>query len=138
MRTGIVIGSILLLIAVMVSCQSEQQVEYYRYYSAGAAVYQNHCQNCHGDKGQGLAALIPPLTDTAYLKTNKKYLACCLKNGLDGKITVNHIAFDGKMPATELSPIEIAQVLTYVTNSFGNKAGLMSTDDVERDLKKCK
>ncbi|MES2277365.1 MAG: cytochrome c [Bacteroidota bacterium] len=138
MRTYSIIASLLLLIAVMVSCQNEQQVEYNRYYSAGAAVYQTHCQNCHSDKGQGLAALIPPLTDSIYLKINKKQLACYLQNGLSGKITVNHIEFDSKMPAAGLSPIEVAQVLTYITNSFGNNGGLVNTEDVERDLKKCK
>ncbi|MFD2146934.1 hypothetical protein [Mucilaginibacter antarcticus] len=42
------------------------------------------------------------------------------------------------MPAVDLAPIEIAQVLTYITNSFGNNLGLITGQDVEVDLKACK
>lgn len=137
MRNSLVIGLLSAIIVIIASCQNEQQVDYNRYYSAGAAVYQSHCQNCHGDKGEGLAALIPPLTDTLFLKTNKHQIACYLENGLKGKITIHNKEFDSQMPATSLSPIEIAQVLTYVANSFGNKAGLITNDEVEKDLKVC-
>lgn len=137
MRALLIIGSFLMAILVVASCQDEQQVNYNRYYSAGAAIYQSHCQNCHGDKGEGLAALIPPLTDSVFLKTNRRQLACYLQNGLNGKINVLNKEFNGVMPSTSLSPIEIAQVLTYVTNSFGNKAGLINNDEVAKDLKGC-
>lgn len=137
MRTLLIVGSFFTIILIVASCQSEQQVDYNRYYSAGAAVYQSHCQNCHGDKGEGLAALIPPLTDAAFLKTNQHQLACYLENGLNGKIIIHNTEFNGVMPSTGLSPIEIAQVLTYVTNSFGNKAGLVNNDEIAKDLKGC-
>ena len=137
MRTLFIVGSFLIAILVIASCQDEQRVDYNRYYSAGAAVYQSHCQNCHGDKGEGLAALIPPLTDSVFLKTHRHQLACYLQNGLNGKINIHNKEFSGVMPSTSLSPIEIAQVLTYVTNSFGNKAGLINNDEVAKDLKGC-
>jgi len=137
MKTLLIAGSFFITMLIIASCQSEQQVDYNRYYSAGAAVYQSRCQNCHGDKGEGLAALIPPLTDTVFLKANRHQIACYLENGLKGKITIHNKEFNGIMPSTGLSPIEIAQVLTYVTNSFGNKAGLINSDEVEKDLKGC-
>jgi len=138
MKALIAIFSFLALVTAAVSCQGPQQIEFNRYYSAGAAVYQTHCQNCHGDKGQGLAELMPPLTDSVYLKANKGQLACYLQKGLKGKITVNGKTFESQMPASDLSPIEIAQVLTYVTNSFGNKGGLINSDEAEKDLKSCR
>lgn len=138
MRAIFVISAFLVVIGLMASCQTEQQIEFNRYYSAGAAVYQAHCQNCHGDKGQGLAALIPPLTDTAYLKRNRAVLPCALQLGVSGKITVSGKEFEGQMPAAQLTPIEIAEVLTYVTNSFGNKQGLITDTEVEKGLKVCK
>ena len=130
---GKIIGGICLLafFAMIYSCQSDASIEYSRYYSAGAVVYHDHCRNCHGDKGEGLNGLIPPLTDTMLLKSNKNKLACQLKNGLSGKITVAGKAFDGTMPASDLSPIEIAQVITYVGNSFGNKQGVFTDDMVQ-------
>lgn len=138
MRAVWIIGAFLATVIIIASCQSAEDIEFARHYSAGAAEYQTHCQNCHGDKGQGLAALIPPLTDTIYISKNKEMLACLLNKGIKGKITVAGKEFEGEMPPTELTPMEIAQVLTYVGNSFGNKVGLISSDAVERDLKKCR
>lgn len=121
------------------SCQSEQQLNYARYYTVGKALYEQHCQNCHAADGSGLEELIPPLTDTAYLKSNKKDLACIIRYGLEGEIIVNGIKYDKPMPAEgHLAPIEIAQIITYITNSFGNSQGLYDVNDAERDLKECR
>jgi mono/diheme cytochrome c family protein len=131
-------GILLLLIVMFFSCQNDGQVEFSRYYSGGSAIYQARCQNCHGAKGEGLQELIPPLTDSAYLKKNKNTLACFLKNGLKGKISINNKVFEGEMPADSLAPIEIAKVLTYVSNSFGNKLGTINLQQVQADLTKCR
>jgi mono/diheme cytochrome c family protein len=135
-----VTGGICFLLAILVySCQTEADITFSRYYSTGSVIYQGKCQNCHGKDGQGLSALMPPLTDTAYLSANKKSLACFIKYGLQKKlIIVNKKAFEGDMPAMDLAPIEIAEVLTYVTNSFGNNQGLITGDQVANDLKECK
>ena len=125
------------LAVLVISCQSEDQVEFNRYFSAGSAVYQVHCQNCHGAKGEGLQGLIPSLSDSAYLKSNKHQLACFVKNGLKGQINVSGKQFEGEMPPNDLAPVEIAQVLTYVTNSFGNKSATITTELANVDLAKC-
>ncbi|MEO3406976.1 cytochrome c [Mucilaginibacter sp. CAU 1740] len=133
------IGTLILLVGVIVtSCQSDQEMEFNRYYTAGSLVYQQHCQNCHGDKGQGLQSLIPPLTDSTYLKNNKAKLACIVKNGLEGKVTINGRLFDDQMQGDDLTPLEIAKVLTYISNSYGNKLGTMNLEQVQSDLKNCK
>ncbi len=135
-----VIGSIsfLLTLFFIVSCESETSIEFKRYYSVGAEVYQTHCQNCHGINGQGLAALIPPLNDSLFLRKNKAALACYIRSGLKGTITINGRAFDDAMPANDLSPMELAQALTYVCNSFGNKLNVINQEQVEADLADCK
>jgi mono/diheme cytochrome c family protein len=122
----------------IVSCQSDAQIEFQRYYSNGNLIYQTHCQNCHGANGEGLQALIPPLNDTSYIKTNKSALACYIKNGVKGKIAISSRNFEGEMPASELAPVEIASVLTFISNSFGNKSGMVKSEQVEEDLKDCK
>jgi mono/diheme cytochrome c family protein len=129
--------SILIIPGMFTSCQSDEQIEFQRYYSSGSLVYQIHCQNCHGAHGEGLLALIPPLTDSAYLKANKNVLACLVKYGTKGKVTIQNKAFEGTMPPNNLSPIEIANVLTYVTNSFGNKLGTINNQQVTGDLGRC-
>jgi mono/diheme cytochrome c family protein len=126
------------IILVIVSCQSDENIEFKRYYSSGALVYQQHCQNCHGANGEGLSALIPPITDSVYLKNNKNSLACFITSGLKGPITIKGKTFDDAMPASDLSPIEVAQVLTYIGNSFGNKLNTINEQAVQADLAKCK
>ncbi|MFD1255466.1 c-type cytochrome [Mucilaginibacter terrae] len=133
-----VIAILLLVVAALVySCQSESEIEYMRYYTSGQELYKTRCQNCHGAQGEGLAALIPPLSDSAYLKTNRTKLACYVQNGLKLPLLVNGKAYNGQMPASGLAPIEIAQVLTYVQNSFGNKLGLHNVAQVNGELEKC-
>ncbi|MCC8426161.1 cytochrome c [Mucilaginibacter sp. UR6-11] len=134
-----IISAIGLLIAVLFfSCQTEDEITFARYYSTGSVVYQNKCQNCHGKDGQGLSALMPPLTDSVFLKANKALLPCIVKYGAKGKLMIiNQHPFEGNMPPVDLAPIEIAEVLTYVTNSFGNKAGVVTAQQVEADLSKC-
>ena len=139
LTTGTVIGCLLalLIIGVFVSCQSEGQIEFSRYFANGDLIYQERCQNCHGVHGEGLQALIPPLNDSAYLKTNISRLPCSIKNGLKGKIVVNNKSFEGEMLPIDLPPVEIAEVLTYINNSFGNKTGTVNVQEVELILRKC-
>ncbi|MES2107827.1 MAG: cytochrome c [Bacteroidota bacterium] len=138
MKAGI-IGIISVFLTLLIaSCEDSGKVEFNRYYANGSAVYQQHCQNCHGASGEGLRGLMPPLTDSIYLKNNKSMLACFIKNGLKGRITISNKQFEGEMPASGLAPVEIAQVLTYINNSFGNKAGTFTTERVNADLNKCK
>ena len=128
----------LLLATVLVSCQSESEIEYKRYYTIGKSVYQNQCKNCHAENGEGLGGLIPSLQKADYLSKNKIKLACMVQNGLQGLIVVNGKFYNGKMPAqTQLAPIEIAEVITYITNSFGNKQGVYGLEKVSLDLGKC-
>ena len=130
--------SFFLILFFIVSCENEGSLEFKRYYSNGAAVYQAHCQNCHGTNGEGLSALIPPLTDSVYLRKNKVSLACLIKFGLKGEITVKGKIFNETMPANDLSPMETAQVLTYISNSFGNKIGIINEQQAQADLRRCR
>lgn len=120
------------------SCQNEEKIEFSRYYTAGSLIYQNYCQNCHGQNGEGLSALIPPVTDSVYLHASRSKLPCFVKSGLKGLIKINHKIYDDQMPPQDLTPIEIAEVLTYITNSFGNKLGVVNEQEVSVNLAACK
>ena len=134
------IGGVIVFIAILsiIACQSDENLDFKRYYSSGALVYQQHCQNCHGDNGEGLSALIPPLSDSSYLRKNLGSLSCYIKNGLKSPITIKGKTFEDAMPANDLSPIEIAEVLTYIGNSFGNKLNTIDEQSVQNNLTSCK
>ncbi|MFM6953769.1 MAG: c-type cytochrome [Sphingobacteriaceae bacterium] len=138
-KNKFVIFGILSIIGVFFyACQSETDITYARYYTVGKQLYESHCGNCHGNTGGGLAMLYPPLTDSRFLKQNKTKLACFIKNGLQGQIIVSGKNYEGIMPAeSTLSNIEIAEIITYITNSFGNKQGIYPYQKVSADLKKC-
>jgi mono/diheme cytochrome c family protein len=138
MKLKIIIGLGLVCIAFIISCQTDDQLEFNRYYSNGRTIYQSKCQNCHGAKGEGLLALIPPLTDSVYLKSHKDSLACIIKYGLSKYINVSGRSFEGQMPVNDLPSVEIASALTYITNSFGNKMGTITSQQVDSDLSGCR
>lgn len=126
------------LATIIYSCQNAAQVKQDVYYVNGRDLYIKHCQNCHGSKGEGLGTLTPPLTDTIFLKENKEKLSCFIKNGIKDTITVNGQKYEGTMPAfPELYDIDIAQLMVYLTNSFGNKQGMYTPEQVASDLKSC-
>lgn len=139
MKNSLLISFFAALIVFLASCQSESELNYIRYYTAGKQLYEANCQNCHNQDGSGLAMLYPPLTDSVFLKKNKDQLACIIKNGLNGKIEVAGKIYEGEMPGQkQLSDIEVAEIITYITNSFGNKQGLYDAQAVNADLKACK
>ncbi len=121
------------------ACQSEQAIRTAQYTVNGQKLYVSHCQNCHGAKGEGLGGLYPPLTDSIYLINHREQLACIVKRGLSGPIVINGQQFDTEMPPNpHLTPIEIAYVLTYIGNSFGNKMGIYTLDEVQEALVECR
>lgn len=119
--------------------ESEADVTYFQYLANGADLYKKNCENCHGTKGEGFQNLYPALTDTSYLRENKSKLACMIKYGMSDSLKVNGKWYQEKMPAhTELGPIDIAQIIVYVTNHFGNKQGFYDYKKVQQDLLNCK
>ena len=124
--------------SIIYSCQSAGEIEFAAYKSNGKDIYIKYCQNCHGQNGEGLGELAPPLTDSTFLKENKQQLACFIKNGANQPMVVNGKTYHEKMPAfTQLENIDIAQVITYITNTYGNNQGIYKHEAVENDLKNC-
>jgi len=137
MRNKLLYGffGIITVCILIVSCQSSEEIQQARYYVNGKMAYETHCQNCHGAKGEGLGLLIPPLTDTTFISNNLNSIAGMIKYGVSGEMTINGKVYNGEMPAeTHLTPVEITYIINYIGNSFGNKIGLYTQDQVQRDL----
>ncbi|AFC25726.1 c-type cytochrome [Saprospira grandis] len=107
-------------------------------YGDGAMLYEKHCANCHGDQGEGLEELIPPLAQADALMQAGTAAACWVRYGLHGPILVNGQEFDNEMPENKaLSAVEITNVLNYVRNSWGNKGEFLQLDQVQEQLLNC-
>jgi nitrite reductase (NO-forming) len=98
----------------------------------GKNVYKNLCQACHQPDGNGMKGVFPPLTKSDYFAADPNKAISAIVHGLSGKITVNGEVFNSAMPAQSLSDEEVANVVTYLLNSFGNKGGEVSPDQVKK------
>ena len=96
----------------------------------GAGVFANNCQACHQATGQGVPDAFPPLAKSDYLNGDKIRAIKTVTGGLETKLTVNGHEFNGVMPAWSLSDEEIADVLTYVYNTWGNSGLEVTPDEV--------
>lgn len=98
----------------------------------GKKVYDLYCLACHQADGGGVPRMNPPLTKTSYVLGDKKALINIVLKGLDEPIEINGETYTNVMaPHDFLKDQEIADVLTYVRNSFGNKASLVSAAEVK-------
>lgn len=125
------------LLLALIGCQNEVDIKTAQYSVNGQKVYITHCQNCHGEKGEGLGNLYPPLTDTNFLDKNHQKLACMIKYGSTGELEVAGKKFNNTMPASNLSAIDIAYVLTYINTKINKRKEIFSLADVEKQLKNC-
>jgi nitrite reductase (NO-forming) / hydroxylamine reductase len=92
--------------------------------AAGRKVYQNVCQACHGPEGKGLPGAFPPVADSDWIEQNPDKLVGAILNGLSGPIVVNGQNFNAVMPPMAyLSDEDVANVLTFVLNSWDNPGG---------------
>ena len=94
-----------------------------------------YCNSCHMENGQGLGRLIPPLAKSDYIVENRATLPRILKYGLNGPVTVNGVEFNQPMPANpKLTDLEIAEILTYVGNTWGNKMDSFTLEEVNQSF----
>ncbi len=97
----------------------------------GASVFANNCQACHQATGEGVPDAFPPLAKSDYLNGDKIRAIKTVTGGLETKLTVNGHEFNGVMPAWSLSDEEIADVLTYAYNTWGNSGLEVTPDEVK-------
>lgn len=135
---SLAIGGLILLLHLLFSCSSDLSIETMQYATNGKKLYATHCQNCHGSKGEGLGQLYPPLTDVGFLKEHRSQLACIVKNGMSGEIEVAGVLYNQQMPGVpELTAIDIAYLLTYVTTFFGDSKTHFTQREIESYLTSC-
>lgn len=108
-------------------------------FNLGKEIYtkEGYCITCHQADGKGLTASgFPPLTGTPWVTGNEDRLIKIALKGLLGPLDVAGKKYPGQVPMTPFGGLlkdnEIAAVLTYVRNSFGNKASAISPEKVKQ------
>ena len=99
---------------------------------AGATVYTTNCAGCHAAAGTGLAGQFPPLAGNSFVTGDKNKVIGVVLNGLSSKIEVNGTTYNSPMPAWkgQLTNKQIADVITYIRNAWGNKGTTVTEADV--------
>ncbi len=102
--------------------------------NAGKALYTGTCSVCHQDSGAGMPGVFPPLAKSDYLAghSNEEIIKVVL-SGLNGPLKVNGQDYNSVMPPmSQLTDDEVANILTYVKNSWDNAGCRISKDDVTK------
>lgn len=91
----------------------------------GAKIYQAKCQGCHQPNGLGDGAIYPPLGGSEWVTGDTAALSQIILNGVMGPIEVAGRTWNGAMPgqATGMTDADLAALLTYIRNTFGNETG---------------
>jgi glucose/arabinose dehydrogenase/mono/diheme cytochrome c family protein len=106
--------------------------------AGGEKIYQSYCAPCHQRNARGAEGRFPPLA-AVWVSGDKTRLINIILNGLEGNIEVNGVGYNGVMPKHNfLSDAEIAEVLTYIRQNFGNKASAITEGEVSSLREKVK
>ena len=100
-------------------------------FEIGQKIFSNQCAQCHQSNGQGVTGVYPPLVASNWVLGHQEVLARILINGMNGKVEVFGKTYNGNMPAfgpsgLNLKPKQIAGVLTYIRQEWGNDSSEMT------------
>jgi len=100
--------------------------------SEGKDIYVKHCLTCHQSDGSGVPNMFPPIRESDWVNGDKMKLINVLLFGLQGDIDVNGESFSQVMPKQDsLTDVQIAKLLTYLRQNFGNKADSIQPAEVK-------
>ena len=122
------------LIAIFLIISSAFSPEFEKKIKDGKVVYKKNCVACHMKNGKGVPHTFPPLVKSDYLINNsKEHIIKLILEGQKGKIVVNGKKYNNVMlPLKKLSDYEIAAVLTYINNNFGNSGPEYFSEEIKK------
>jgi len=127
--------SIIIIFLSVVSAVAQENLNSERNQSIqrGAAIYTDFCVNCHMTSGKGVAKVFPPLANSDFLMNNRNASIRAIKFGQNGEIVVNAVTYNSTMAPLGLSDDEIADVMNYITNTWGNSnSKMVTTEEVSK------
>jgi len=98
---------------------------------SGQRLFTSICAACHQPTGRGLPNVFPPLAGSDFLNADKSRAIRIVLSGRQGEVVVNGQKFNNNMPAFPLGDQDVANVLTFVYNSFGNSGLEVNPDEVK-------
>ena len=118
---------------------SSNSVKFKQYYIQGQQLYLQHCSNCHQEDGSGLGRVYPPLNTSDYMENYFEDVICIIRYGKSGEIIVNGESYVQRMPdIPSLTDLEIAEIATYIYNTWDHNRGIIEVKEVSSLLRSCR
>jgi cytochrome c551 len=116
---------------------STKDTKFQQYYVQGEQLYIKNCSNCHQKNGAGLGLVYPPINQSDYMEQHLEEVLCMIKYGKAGEILVNQKKYNMPMKGvTSLTEIEIAEIATYIYNTWNHQRGIIEVKQVDEALRK--
>lgn len=107
-------------------------------FKRGKILYDAYCSDCHMNDGSGLEGLFPPMDKSDYLKKHKLDLACIIRYGLEGKISVNGKEYNQKMEGfPKIAESDIANIVNYINFKFLDEKEYVNIKQIKDMLSNC-
>jgi mono/diheme cytochrome c family protein len=107
--------------------ENAKDVAYTNSIDRGSAIFADFCVTCHLPNGTGVNKVFPPLANSDYLFENREASIRAVKFGQKGEIIVNGVTYNNIMTPLGLTNAEIADIMNYITNTWGNTNNKMIT-----------
>jgi len=132
----------IMVVFILLSCSntksSEPEIKFQQYFVQGEQLYVKHCSNCHQPNGTGLGLVYPPLNKSDFMNSHFEEVICLMKYGREGELIVNGKSYIQPMPGVaSLTDIEIAEIATYIYNSWEHTRGMVEVKEVSRIISEC-
>lgn len=121
---------------VLTNAQNNQEMLLKESIERGKEIYTDFCVTCHMPNGEGVKNVYPPLAKSDYLSKNREASIRGIKYGQKDKIIVNGVTYNSSMAPMGLSDDEIADVMNYINNSWGNTNNNIVTAEEVSKVKK--
>ena len=128
---------LLFVVCCLLAC-SQQDNKLAQYTRQGEELYLKHCSNCHQANGKGLGLVYPPVDQSDFVDKNFEKTICLIEYGTSGEMFVNGKSFNKAMPGVPtLTDLEIAEITTYLYNSWGRSNGIVEVKETAKILANC-
>jgi mono/diheme cytochrome c family protein len=128
--------SVYVVIVILVGSNFFQEADLEESMERGSEIYADFCVTCHLENGEGVANTFPPLAQSDYLANNREASIRGVKFGQQGEIVVNGVTYNNIMAPMGLEDDEIADVMNFVMNSWGNTSNMLVTPDEVKAIEK--
>lgn len=107
-------------------------------YVRGKNLYEKNCSSCHGTEGEGLKLLIPPVNNVDFIQNNPENLACIIRYGISGEMTINGVSFTGNMLGlNKLEDDEVRDIVNFIQMEWNKGEEEYTLKEIRAQLDAC-